>query len=235
MAVTFTQPIASHGGLNWDTNLEAALTELKTKANRADQTIPSTDLSQITESGWYYGSSLTNAPIGSTGPFMIFDGHRVDGTVGAQLAIGTNSGGVLYMRRRSASVWGAWNQVVTDAGDTGWVTSSTGITAGTGFTLTATRYRILNGVVSIGLVGSRTGAAITANASGIITVTDIATLPASLTPTVTNGAIINNGSAATVQASGYANSGGLIRLATATPSVGIPTSAGIDLMGTYLL
>lgn len=110
MAVVFSQPIASHGGLNWDTNLEAALTELKTKANRADQGITGGDLNQITESGHYYGSSLTNAPGGSASGFMIFTTIRPDGTTGAQLALGVNGDG-LFFRRRISSAWQAWRTV----------------------------------------------------------------------------------------------------------------------------
>lgn len=228
MAVVFTQPIASHGGLNWDTNLEAALTELKTKANYADQGIPGADLNQIFLGGTYYGSGLTNAPGGSANGFLVLHMVRPDGAAQAQLAINVNADGLVYVRRYAGS-WQPWQFI----GSSGWVTSATGITAMTGWSLTSARYRQIGSTIHLGIVVSRTGAAITANANGIISASDVASFPASLTPGQTNGAIIASGTSSTVQVAGMVTSNAVLRLANATPSVGIATGAVLDLAGTY--
>lgn len=235
MAVVFTQPIAAHGGLNWDTNLEAALTELKTKANFADQGIPGADLNQVTTSGHYFGSSLANAPLGSASGFMVIATIRPDGTTGAQLAINVNGNGLLYMRRYTASTWQAWYPVVTSANDTGWVTASTGITAATGWTLNSSRYRNINGVVSLYLNVTRTGAALTANAAGIITPTAVAVLPAALVPAQSNGLISAVGNASTVAAAGYAGSNANVTIVNVAPSQSVAVSGVLEMVGSYLL
>lgn len=228
MAVIFAQPIAAHGGLNWDTNLEAALTELKTKANYADQGIPGGDLNQIQASGIYYGSGLTNAPAGSGNGFLVHHMVRPDGAAATQLAINVNGDGIVYVRRYS-STWQPWVFI----GASGWITSASGITAATGWTVSAARYRMSGAVISIVVTATRTGAAITANANGTISASDVANVPASIAPSQSNGLISSAGGLATVQAAGLITSSGMLRLFNATPSVGIATGAVLDLAGTY--
>lgn len=232
MGVVLTTPRPSHGSLNWDTTIEADLGLLAAGINTAT-VIDGTNANSIARSGLYIGSTLSNAPGASSNAFYIWV-NALSPTSQAQIAMDYSTG-ALWTRKQQSGTWSAWRQQVDSSTDSGWVTTATGIVAAANFTLTSARYRILNGVVTIGIVGTRTTSAVTANANGIITPTDVVTLPPGLVPAQANGTISNIGSGATTQAAGYATSAGGIRLVTATPSVGIPVSAGIDLMGTYLL
>lgn len=113
MAVVLTSPRPSHGALNWDAIIEADLGEISTKFNYADQGIPGGDLNGIIRSGWYYGSSLTNAPGSSANGFIVLTMLRPDGTTGAQLAINAAADGQFYVRRRASGAWQAWKTVTT--------------------------------------------------------------------------------------------------------------------------
>lgn len=229
MGVTLTTPRPSHGALNWDAIIEADLAALATAINYGANV---SDCNNAIQSGYYYASGASNTPGASGQGFIVFVINRGDGAAIFQQAYNIITG-QLWIRRYQSSAWTAWTAVVND---TGWVTSTAGFSAATGWTLGALKYRNLNGVVSIGATMTRTGATITANAAGIITATPILNLPAAVVPGQANGVITSAGPASTVTASGYViASSSVISLTNAAPSQSIASGAVVDLLGTYLL
>lgn len=240
MGVILTSPRPAHNSLNWDTVIEADLAALAGAINAASFAVPSSDWSQVLQSGQYYASSSVNAPGGSGHGFYVWDIHRGDNATAVQLAVDVNVDGALYLRRYISGAWQPWQQVATAAtiqamiGDTGWITSATGITAATGFTLTAAKYRIRNGLAIIGISGTWSGSTVAAGANGAIANTPIVNLPALLTPTATNGQLLNNGSAASFAAAGYPSQS-LAKLVFTTAPGGMPSGGAVDAYASYYL
>ena len=117
---------------------------------------------------------------------------------------------------------------------TAWVTSTTGFAGGTGWTLTAVRYRRMGPLVWLRILVTRSGSAITVGAgSGDITNVVVATVPASLYPTQTIGM---GQSAAGRVAAGFLDTSGNVTLnAVAGDGTNIATSDTIDLECFYPL
>lgn len=116
MGVTLISPTASHGGLNWDTNLETNLATLAAGIN-GSAGVPSNDLNAITLGGVYFGSGLSNAPLGDSGYWWVHDFLGPDASNQAQVA---HSLSLKSSWRRFAvgGTWTAWVRI--DAPDTGW-------------------------------------------------------------------------------------------------------------------
>jgi hypothetical protein len=116
--------------------------------------------------------------------------------------------------------------------DTGWIASSTGITATTGWSLSMAKYRRIGKVVSIYVQFKRTGAAVTVNADGNIANIQVGTLPAGITPSSYQS--IHSGSTGRVCTGNVSNDAG-IYLAAIVPGSNIDTNDEISLGGTYFL
>jgi hypothetical protein len=115
-----------------------------------------------------------------------------------------------------------------DISDSGWLTS--GITAATGWSITAQSYRRLNGYVCGTLNVTRTGAAISVPATGNIANTDLATLPSGYyNTTVGSGQVIISGDGPLIV--GVVTATGLIVLTAA--SSGAVISQNITLTFTF--
>lgn len=226
----------SHGSLNWDTQLDADLGALETLLN-APAGITGGDWNTVVDPGGFFGSSMANSPDGTTASFGVWVIRR-GATFTAQLAIRLDATvGAMYRRVQNAGTWSAWVRINDASQDTGWVTSGTGITAATGWTLTSSKYRNNNGVVSLYLLLTRTGAALTGSTAGLIAATAAAVLPAGLVPAQANGLVSAVGSQSTVAASGFVASGtGNVTITNVTPGQSIATTSGVlELVGTYLL
>jgi hypothetical protein len=238
MGVTLTTPRPSHGGLNWDTAIEADLAAIRTAINTATN-IDNASLNTITTSGIYTGVSLSNAPsatptyqyfvtvVASAGGNVVQDAHNLTTGSSARRRYQTSTG-----------TWSPWRHLVDDSSDdTGWVTSGTGMSAATsGWTLGASRYRIVNNVVSIQAVVTRATSALTVNAAGVLASASAVALPAALVPAQANGFIGSGGGASTASATGYVSaSSAAIVLTGGAPGQTIAVGAILELMGTYLL
>lgn len=235
MAVNLTSPRPAHGALNYDSILEADFAEIATKANGVDFGVPSSDWNLLTKSGAYYASTTTNSPNGSANGFFVYDMHRSDGAGAAQIAVNVN-GDLMYFRRYINSAWQPWRTLVHSGGDTGWVTTATGITAASGWTLNSSKYRNNNGVVSIQFNCTRSGAALPAfSTAGTFTPNQIVLLPSTIVPAQSNGLLSAAGGNSTIQASGYAASAGNVTITQGTPGQTIGTNAVVEMVGTYLL
>jgi hypothetical protein len=230
------KPLA-HSTLNWDTQLNTDLGNLETLLNGAVSVGSGQDMNGYTALGSFTGYNWSNAPLGLSDTFLA---HVIaDAASGAavQTAHRMTNGSFESWRRYYVSGVG-WTGWMIDTYDTGWVTSSTGITAASGWSLSASKYRILGGAVSISVVAARTGATITANTYGAIPTTPVANLPAGLVPAQSNGNISSVGASSTQLANGYASAtGSCLAITTLAPSGALFTSSGstVDLMGTYFL
>jgi len=195
----------------------------------------------FTQSGAYRGSNLTNAPGGSAASFMVVVQYQ-DSSTQVQTAYDL-ANRVAWWRRQNLGAWTSWHQYADDGNvaalavqDTGWVTSSTGITAASGWSLVSAKYRILNGVAYLSVQATKTGSTITAGASGNLTNTPVFNLPSALIPSSSNGNYGNSGGNASFLASGFASQdSSAIVLAVAAPSYAIAAGAVADLMGSHVL
>lgn len=233
MGVILTTPRPTHGSLNWDTTIESDLAALASAINTPVD-VSGTSLNSITRSGWYSGNNLTNSPDGTTASFTVVVMYAST-TFASQLAV-RNADGAMFRRTLGAGpAWSAWGQVVDSTSDTGWVTSGTGITAGSGFTLNGSKYRIRNGVVSIAFSVTKAASALGASSTGVIAQTTLVNLPAGLTPSNSGGAFQAGGASATALAFGYFSSAGTAVACLATPTTGLPASCVLDCQGTFSL
>lgn len=189
MGVTLISPTASHGGLNWDTNLETNLGRLADGINLAAN-LGTADLNAILTSGIYYGSiaNLTNAPVSGGTSTLVLQVISSNVTAGSghvvQRAARTVDGATWQRSYAPGYGWTAWTQI---GGDTGWA-------FGSNFSLASGWSTLVdpNGVGSgsslaggIRLVGkqlelrfrvNRTGSTLTADSSGNLADTLVCTI-----------------------------------------------------------
>lgn len=231
MGVVLTSPRPTHGALNWDATIEADLQALATAANVAAD-ISGTNLNSLVRSGWYSGNNLTNSPDGTVASFTVLVMYQST-VFASQLAI-RNADGVAFVRTLGAGpAWSAW---ASFGADTGWVTTGTGITAASGFTLNGSSYRIRGGRVDIAFSVTKAATATAASSTGVVSgAPPLVNLPANLTPSASGGAFQAGGASATALAFGYFSSAGTARCSMATPTTGLPASAVLDCQGSYVL
>lgn len=80
-----------------------------------------TDLNSLRESGLYCGGKFVNAPNASQGYFYVEVVQHNEAVNTMQIATGVVRTGVdagIWIRRRSASTWGAWEQIIDSKGGT---------------------------------------------------------------------------------------------------------------------
>jgi len=85
-------------------------------AAEAGISVTSTDLDNITTSGFFQGTSLTNSPDGTTGQFVIWY-IRVNSTNGSMFAIKTTNPSMMYFRSKVSSTWTSWLRGATISAD----------------------------------------------------------------------------------------------------------------------
>lgn len=232
---TSTYKSVAHGALNWDTQLQNDFIALEGSLNNSTG-VNGGDWNTVLDPGTFFGATMANSPDGTTSSFGVWVIRRGP-TYTAQLAIRLDpTVGAMYRRVQNNGTWSAWVRITDASLDTGWVTASTGIAAATGWTLANAKYRVNNGVATIGFTATRTGAALAAaSAAGIVTKTAVATVPAALTPSTTNSAWSATGQSSTYAGSGHIDSGGIVQLTLGPASAALGTNAVLDVYATYSL
>lgn len=111
--VSIAASIATRVAKTGDT-MSGALTTVGLKWTMATQLAPSTDLNSVTDSGFYDGQTLTNAP--DTGWwYILVQRHSNNANFVVQTAweLDTPSNDVVHIRWRRSGTWTDWRRVIT--------------------------------------------------------------------------------------------------------------------------